>query len=223
MSTLMSRPLEADETRFRWTTRDWAIVLTCAFVSGFVYLGWDFVYNALLKSGLPGINLATVSLINGVWFLGGFVPAALIRKPGALLAGEALSGFWEIGLTYLLRHGHYPINYIGEQYTVIEMNGARMTVLNVVVFVSILEGLAPEMVLGLRRYLRWDLATFLLAGAAGGLIEWMTGIWVTHYYAFSGPHLLWGTLVSSVIGIALVAGGGGWLVGNIFKRSDKRI
>ncbi|MBU0607244.1 MAG: ECF transporter S component [Armatimonadetes bacterium] len=199
----------------RWTGRDWAIILVSAFVFGFVYLSWDYVYQFLLMR--LHLNLAVTSLINGMWFLGGLIPMALIRKPGACLVGETLAALWEVTLVYILVNGDYPIKYSGETYTTFLMDlpgqGIReFRVFNVVFFVGILEGLGPEMIFALTRYRDWSWRTWVYAGSAGAILEWMTGIWVTHYYAIEPAHIFWGILVTSIIGIGLLAGSLSWAI-----------
>lgn len=211
------------EPETRWLPRDRAIVLVSALVFGTIYLFWDDLYQALL-GGLK-LNLATTSLINGMWFMGGFVPMALTRKPGTCLVGESLAALWEVTLVYLLRAGNYPIDYAGETYTsflfgsLADPAGIReYRVFNVVFFVGILEGLGPEMVFGLTRYRDFSLRTWILAGSAGAVLEWMTGIWVTHYYVIEPPAIFWGILLTSVIGIGGIAGTVSWAIGEAWHR-----
>ncbi|GMV37567.1 MAG: ABC transporter permease [Fimbriimonadales bacterium] len=182
-------------SRYRWTGRDVAVLLAVAIPFGLVYIAWDHLYNWLLEIGW---NLAPTSLINGMWMMGGFLAAALIRKPGACLLGEALSALVEVGTIHLVG-AQYPINVSGEVYTRIEMSGRTMEVFNVVFFVGILQGVGGELALGLYRYDNWNYAPFLWGGVGAAVMEWLTGIYVTHYYAFAGTSQLWGTLVTSVI------------------------
>ncbi len=200
---------------YRWTKRDWAIVLGAAFLGGFLYLAWDYLYQYLL-TGLRW-NLAVTSLINGAWFLGGLIPMALIRKPGVALVGETLAALWEVTLVYILHSGDYPIKYSGETYTTFLMNVPgkgiqEFRVFNVVFFVGILQGLGMEVVFGFFRYRDWRWRVWILAGSGGAILEWMTGIWVTHYYVIEPPLTFWGILLTSIIGIGLGAGTLGWAI-----------
>lgn len=201
----------------RWTRRDWTIVLVSALVFGTIYMLWDDLYQQILVGW--HLNLATTSLINGMWFMGGLVPMALTRKPGTCLVGETLAALWEVTLVYLIRAGHYPIEYAGETYTSFLFGSLahpeairEYTVFNVVFFVGILEGLGPEMMFALKRYRDFRLPTWLLAGAAGAVLEWMTGIWVTHYYVIEPPAIFWSILVTSILGIGVIAGSISWAI-----------
>jgi energy-coupling factor transport system substrate-specific component len=184
----------------------WILLAVCV-PFGFVYIAWDHLYDALLKAGW---TLAPTSLINGMWMMGGFLAAALIRKPGACLIGEALSALVEVGTIHLVG-SQYPINVSGEVYTQIEMGGKTMDVFNVVFFVGVLQGLGGEIALAMFRYDAWDYPPFLWGGVGAAVMEWFTGIYVTHYYAFAGTGQMWATLLTSIIAMCAAAALSCWI------------
>ena len=215
----------------RWNRRDVLIMLGAAVGFAWLYVAWDLLYDALL--GPLGLPLAATSLINGVWFLAGFVGMALVRKPGACLFTEALAALLEVLFAQWFLGG-YPIDVLGEAYTRVHavtpmplahgtplgqvLAGGEMrhvtefAVFNMVAFVGLLEGLAPEAVFGFAQYREWRLTIWLSAGVAGAAIEWLTGIYVTQYYLYLGAaQTLW-TLPTSALGIAALAGGAGFLL-----------
>lgn len=215
----------------RWTRRDLALMVSIAFTFAWVFLAWDALYDVLL--GPLGLPLAVTSLINGVWFLAGFVGMAVVRKPGACLFTEALAALLEVLFASWFLGG-YPIDVLGEAYTHIHavtptalVHGTLLgqivaggetrfvtefAVFNMVWFVGLLEGLAPEVVFGFAQYRSWRLPVWLAAAVAGAAIEWVTGIYVTQYYLYMGIGQTLLTLPTSAIGIGAVAGGGGYLL-----------
>lgn len=211
-------------------------MLLVAFVFAWVFIAWDFLYDFLL--GLLRLPLWVSSLINGIWFLAGFIGMALVRKPGACLFTETLAALLEVLFAQSLLGG-YPIDVMGEAYTHVyavtpgplphgqflgqSVDGRyvyEFSVFNMVAFVGLLEGLGPEVVFGFARYANWSLPVWFAAGAAGALLEWLTGIYVTQYYLYPGFQETVLTMLSSLIGISVVAGGIGYLVS---RRSRKRL
>lgn len=211
-----NKPGRQSSLWFGWTARDWAVVLICGVVFGLIYRLWDDLYTVMLVEW--GWNLAPTSLINGMWFMGGFVPAAITRKPGACLFGESLAALVEVTV------GPYTIDvgdFGPEIYRTVYIAGQGYPVFNMVLYVGILEGLAPEYVLGWFGYRRWDWTAWVLAGAAGGLIEFCTGIWMTHYYVFESTWTFWGLLLTSLIGVGVIGGSVAWLVGRVVWRGKE--
>ncbi len=212
----------------RWNGWDLLIMIVVAFVFSWIFISWDFVYDFLL--GTLRLPLWTSSLINGVWFLAGFIGMAMVRKPGACVFTETLAAVLEVAFAHWLLGG-YPIDVIGEAYTHVyavtpmqlphgvalgQTGDGRFMyefgVPNMVAFVGLLEGLGPEVVFGFGLYRKWSLPLWLAAGAAGALLEWFTGIYVTQYYLYLGPAETFLTMASSLVGISLVAGGIGYAI-----------
>lgn len=205
----------------RWTKRDVVVLVTVAFAFSWLYIAWDFLYDHLL-AGL-GLPLWSTSLINGMWFLAGFVGFVLVRKPGACVFAQTLAALLEIGFAHGLLGG-YPIDVIGEAYTHVyavlpqQLEVGRLiattpdgyvyafSVVNMVGFVGLLEGLGPEMVFGFGLYRNLSLGIFLGAALTGAFLEWLTGIYVTQYYLYFGTTELLATMASSAVGIMLGAG-----------------
>lgn len=223
---------------FQWTRRDFLIMLGVAFVFAWVFIAWDFLYDFLL--GQLRLPLWASSFINGVWFLAGFIGMALVRKPGACLFTETLAAVLEVLFAQWFLGG-YPIDVMGEAYTHVyavtptplphgqflgQSNDGRyvyeFSVFNMVAFVGLLEGLGPEAVFGFARYANWSLPVWVTAGAAGAFLEWLTGLYVTQYYLYLGLQETVLTMLSSLIGISIVAGGIGYLVAREAQRRSAR-
>lgn len=200
---------------YAWTARDWAVVIVCGVIFGLIYRKWDDIYTIMLTQWK--INPAWTTLINGMWFMGGFIPAAIVRKPGACLFGEALAALVEVTV------GPYTID-VGDFgpsiYTRAYLGGEAYPIFNMVFLVGVLEGLFPEFVFGWFRYRNWGWWAFFLAGSAGGVAEWFTGIWITHYYVFYSPTTFWWLLVTSIVAVGLIAGTLAWLAGRAWHKHD---
>lgn len=118
------------------------IVLTAGLsvIIGIVFTFWAVFVYPVATTFLGQIGAA---FFYGVWFLGGIIPAYIIRKPGIAFLGEFIAAHVEL-LT-------------GSPY------GTTLT------FYGAAQGLACEMVFAAFRYQSWDLKTLILAGAAAAL------------------------------------------------------
>lgn len=110
-----------------------------------VIIGILFTFWAAVVYPFATVFLGQIgaSFFYGVWFLGGIIPAYIIRKPGVAFLGEFIAAHVEL-LT-------------GSPY------GPLLT------YYGASQGLACELVFAAVRYRRWDLKTLMLAGAAPAL------------------------------------------------------
>ena len=200
----------APQASGKWTTLDFAVVIGGGIAFGLIYaLVFAPITTALYFH--IGENRPVESLLNGIWMLGGFIPMAIVRKPGALLVGETLAGLVEVMIRAC------PLCAGTSMIVPIELNHQTRMFLNPVFFSGVLEGLGGEMVFCLSRYLRWDLVTFLIAGLGCGAFSWTSGIYVTNSYLFYPGNTMWWILLTSTIGIVVVAGAGSWAVGRLVR------
>lgn len=207
-------------SRYAWTFNDCLIIAASSVIFGLIYWLWGLPYTWLLVD--KGVNPAIASLINGMWFMGGFIPAAIIRKPGVMAAGQALAALVEVTiLPYAIDIGG---GFGPEIYTNVWLEGQAIRVFNVVFMVGLIEGLGPELVFGWLGYRNWSLKAFWLAGAAGAVMEWCSGIWMTHYYLLYPRPTFWAILFTSVIAISFIAGTIAWYIGEVYwRRKEKTI
>lgn len=118
---------------------DIALTAGLSVIIGVLFTFWSNVIAEIaIATGPLGIPV-----IYGVWFLGGIIPAYIIRKPGVAFLGEFIAAHVEL-LT-------------GSQY------GVLLT------YFGVTQGLACEAVFAATRYQKWDLKTLLVAGAAPAL------------------------------------------------------
>ncbi len=75
-----------------WTLREILIVTVLGAVFAVLYLGWVQVW--LIAQAIFGS--VTMDVVMGFWFVASIVAAAIIRKPGAAFAAEALAAGVEI-------------------------------------------------------------------------------------------------------------------------------
>lgn len=202
----------------RWTGRDVVILLVLGGILGVIY-ALAFVPLSVWLYDVTGQNRPLESLINGIWLLGGFIPMAVIRKPGALLLGECIAAFVEVSIQAC------PLCAGTGFLSAVELQneaGQVMTreVLNPVFFSGVLQGAGGELLFCLTRYVRWDLSIWLLAGLGSSIFSWASGIYVTHsYIPYDGPTRV-AILISSTIGMTLLAGGLGWYISRRLHRDS---
>lgn len=109
-------------------------------IVGAVFLFWSNVVWDLAKLAL---GLLFTPVIYGMWFIGGTLPAYIVRKPGAAVLGETLAAIFE--LVY------------GTQFA------------STVLLYGFMQGLMSEAVFAIARYKRWGWGAVLAAGAAPAL------------------------------------------------------
>jgi energy-coupling factor transport system substrate-specific component len=136
------------------------IVLTAglAVIIGLVFSFWSIIVYPIGTTLLGPIG---VSFLYGVWFLGGLIPAYIIRKPGVAFLGEFIASHVEL-LT-------------GSPY------GPLLT------YYAVSQGLATELIFAAMRYRKWDLKVMLLAGAAPGLPAIAMDYYLYQYYILAPP------------------------------------
>lgn len=121
------------------TAADIALTAGLSVIIGVLFTFWSNIVAVIVQP----LGSFGIPFIYGFWFLGGIIPAYIIRKPGVALLGEFLAAHVEL-LT-------------GSQY------GLLLT------YYGVTQGLACELVFAAFGYKRWDLLALGLAGAAAAL------------------------------------------------------
>lgn len=195
-----------------WSGRDVLAVLVIGAGLGVVY-ALVFVPFSVWLYGALGQDRPLESLINGIWLWGGFLAVAWVGKPGGLLVGETVAAFVEVCIQAC------PL-CAGSGILIPLWEGTMSRdVLNPIVISGLLQGAGGELVFALRRYARWDLGTWMLAGVGAAFFSWISGIYVTRSYLEYDALPRFLILLSSSLSMALLAGAPGWWVYNRRARS----
>ncbi|MDJ0274197.1 MAG: ECF transporter S component [Aigarchaeota archaeon] len=194
------RDMEAGR-RPSWTVRDLVGLAALSVVSGLVFAVWSHLV-APVALGLGG-HLG-VAAIYGVWYIGGTLPAYVLRRRWAAFVGETIGAIVELLLV--------------SPYSVL------------LYYYGPVQGIMSEAAFALRRYRKWGYGTMALAGALPVIAAYPFDCLVSPFYprcrfyplelhtsivaamVVSGA-LLGGVLVKAVVD-ALVAAGRlkGWPV-----------
>lgn len=168
----------------KWRPVDIIVAAVLGIAIGVVYWLWDTPGSAWYGAAdavTPGLG----GVANGGWLLAGIVGGLVIRKPGAALFAEVLAAIVEMA--------------IGNQWGITN------------VYSGFAQGILMEAVFAVFFYRRFGLGVSMLAGAAGGL-----GEWVLELFAFgnAAKTVAFNTiyLVSTMVSGAILAGIVGWLV-----------
>lgn len=81
--------------RQRWKTKDILVAGMIAVVFAFVQIGATYAFIAMSSSVGP----AYARLLNGFWFMAGFMALSIIRKPGIGFIAQAIAGVIMIPMT----------------------------------------------------------------------------------------------------------------------------
>jgi energy-coupling factor transport system permease protein len=74
-----------------WKLREVVVTAVLSVVCGAVYMGWDFLFQAVGA----GLSPITSAAFNGFWWIASGLVAYIVRKPGAALLAEAIGGLAE--------------------------------------------------------------------------------------------------------------------------------
>lgn len=79
---------QVERKKQRWQTKDILMAGMIAVVFAFVQIGATYAYMAMSSSVGP----IYARLLNGLWFMSGFMALAIVRKPGIGFAAQAIAG-----------------------------------------------------------------------------------------------------------------------------------
>ena len=176
-----------------WTRRDWAVTLVVGLLSGALLIGWGKVTEYLLLR--CHFDQTALGWSYPVWFLPGLVTMALVRKPGACLAGELLAGLFE----FLYIAAFVPTAPV----TTCSFAGCDLYFIS-----GLVQGLGGELGFALLGYRGLGPAAFALAGMWSWWLGWLKGAFLTSCYQPRHP----GILLTATISTAAVAAALGALV-----------
>lgn len=185
MSTRTSAAVPSTPVRrsLRWRVVDIVVASVLAVAIGVVFKVWEFGYEPL-SAAMTLVLPGTQAFFGGVWLLAGPVVAIIVRKPGAALYAEMVAASVEA--------------LLGTQWGWLTLEA------------GLVQGLGAEIVLALFLYKVYRLPVVVLAGAAAGLalglndtFLWYAGLDVAFKVAY---------VVSAVVGGAVIAGLGSWLL-----------
>jgi len=167
-----------------WRPVDIIVAAVLGIALGVVYWLWDtpgYAWYGAADALTPGLG----GIANGGWLIAGVAGGLVIRKPGAALFVELLAAVVEMA--------------IGNQWGI------------TTIYSGLAEGAFIELVFALFLYRRFNLGVAILAGAAGGLGEWLLEL-VAFGNAQKSAAFNAVYLVSTVVSGAVLAGVVGWLL-----------
>ncbi len=171
------------QARLTWRVVDIVVAAVVAVACGVIFFAWGAVYEPI-TTPLQLLLPGSQALLYGVWLLAGPLTALIVRRPGAALFGELVAA----SVSALL----------GASWGLLTLES------------GLVQGLAAELVFLAFRYRVWALPVALLAGAAAGLAMGLNDLVL--YYPGLDDGFKAAYLVAGVVGGALIAGAGAWLL-----------
>ncbi|AXH37376.1 hypothetical protein DVJ78_14550 [Humibacter sp. BT305] len=167
----------------RWRVVDIVVASVVGVAAGLVFWVWNLAY-APVGAPLEALLPGAQALLYGIWLFAGVLGGLIVRKPGAALYTELVAATVSA--------------LIGTQWGV-------TTLLS-----GLVQGLGAEIVFALFLYANYRVYVAILAGAGAGVGMAVNDI-VTSY-AGTAPEFMVVYAVCSVIGGAIIAGLGSWLI-----------
>ncbi|MCS7117472.1 MAG: ECF transporter S component [Thaumarchaeota archaeon] len=159
----------------RFTTRDVVGLASFSALAGVVFAAWSQL-AVLIVYPLLG-HLGTAS-IYGLWFMGGTLPAYVIRKRWVAFAGETVASVVELLLV--------------SPYSVL------------LYYYGPAQGIMSELAFALGRYKRWGWGTMALAGALPVIAAYPFDCLVSPFYPACRTYPLW--LHLSIVSAMIISG-----------------
>lgn len=167
----------------RWRVVDIVVASVLGVAGGLVFALWNLGYGAV-TAPLEAALPGLQALLYAVWLFPAVLVGLVVRKPGAALYGELVAA-----AVSALIGGVWG-------WTAIAWGAAQ--------------GLGAELVFAVLLYRAWGLVPALLAGIGAG--AGMAIMDLTFWYAGSRPEFAAIYAAAAMIGGALIAGGGSWLI-----------
>lgn len=167
----------------RWRVVDIVVASVLGVAGGLVFALWNLGYGPV-TAPLEAALPGLQALLYAVWLFPAVLVGLVVRKPGAALYGELVAA-----AVSALVGGMWG-------WTAIAWGAVQ--------------GLGAELVFAVLLYRAWGLVPALLAGVGAG--AGMAVMDLTFWYAGSRPEFAAIYAVAAMIGGALIAGGGSWLI-----------
>lgn len=161
----------------KWQLRDIVIAALLAVVCGAIYQGWDLLTTPLFAAT---VSPMVGAIVNGLWWIAAGLVPYIIRRPGAALFAELVSGFAEL--------------LFGSTYGIV---GSLIA--------GLFQGVGPELVFAAFGWKKYSWPIMALAGVLGGLGASIQ--WYFQYQGYEFSHLIViGYFVITCVSGALLAG-----------------
>ncbi len=147
---------------------------------------WSYVWGQVWLIG-RGILPDLGIFLDGFYVVAGVLVMYVVRRPGAALLGEMIAALIEIPLT--------PFGAI-------------------VLWLGFLQGIGTEAVFAATGYRRFGLPVLMAAGALGSVVMLFGYEYFAYGYLALAPLLQLERLVLKIVGGAIFAGVGAWLIGD---------
>jgi energy-coupling factor transport system substrate-specific component len=156
------------EYSLKLTTMDIVMTVAIAFALGIIYMANAVLWGIIESIGGP----ITPNIVHPLWYLAGLIPAFIIRKPGIFFLGEFLGCFAEL----------------------LAGSPAGPTVL----LFGIAQGIAPEIVLAVTFYKKWNYPVMGIAMSAAAIISFIMDYFMFALY-LAGTMAVTGMFILRVV------------------------
>ena len=187
----MTASTPTSKRSLRWRVVDIVVAAVIGVAAGLIFLAWNVGYLAP-KTVLEPLLPGLQGLLNGPWLFAGVLGGLVIRKPGAAIFTSTLAAVVSA--------------LVGNQW------GGVLTL-----EAGLVQGLGAELVFLAFLYGSFRVWVAVLAGAGAGLL----GAFNDLILWYAGADAAFGTIyvVSSVVGGAVVAGLGSWLIAKALAKT----
>ncbi len=174
-----------------WNTNELVTMAVLAVIFAVVFNLWSAATSGPLKAFSDGLGPWS-SLLDGVWFIPGFLIPYIIRKPGAALLGEGVAGF----LSFLLGS---PWGFMGAAIA------------------GLTQGIGAEVPFAATNWRRYDLLTMLTSGLVSTIASFVFvyPMWNASY----APEYNAISFIANLIGVEVIGVGGSILLANALKNT----
>lgn len=161
----------------KWQLWDIVIAALLAVVSGAIYQGWDLITTPLFAST---VSPMVGAIVNGLWWIAAGLVPYIIRRPGAALFAEVVSGFAEL--------------LFGSTYGIV---GSLIA--------GLFQGVGPELAFAMFGWKKYTWPVMALSGILGGIGASIQ--WYFQYQGYEFSHLIVvGYFVITSVSGAVLAG-----------------
>lgn len=186
-----SAPSAKAPRKLTWRVVDIVVAAVIGVAAGLIFLAWNVGYVGP-KTILEPLLPGLQGLLNGPWLFAGVLGGLIIRKPGAAIFTSTL--------------GAVVSALVGNQW------GGVLTL-----EAGLVQGLGAELIFLAFLYGNFRLWVAVLAGAGAGLAGSINDLILWYAGADTAFSIIY--IVSSVIGGAVIAGLGSWLIAKALAKT----